>query len=176
MFNDVTYTGKPLTEDYAQRRQKWEPVYEVTQMKGDGESHPVLSPTDEFADYETWDKASFGPQPKTPDMLPREYAREAFKRGLAYEEKLGANPFKFGVIGSTDSHTALSTAEEDNYFGKVTLLEPSADPIRFGFGRCMGPGKQPRGVVGRHGKKGSICHHRHPTACASFWRIRLHGG
>jgi hypothetical protein len=64
-------------------------------------------------------------------MLPREYAREALKRGLAFETKLGANPFKFGVIGSTDSHTALSTAEEDNYFGKVTLLEPSADPVRF---------------------------------------------
>jgi hypothetical protein len=131
MFDDVTYTGKPLTEDYAQRRQKWEPVYEITQMKGDGEAHPSLSPNDEFADYETWDKASFGPEPKTKDMLPREYVREAFKRGLAYEQKLGANPFKFGVIGSTDSHTALSTAEEDNYFGKVTLLEPSADPIRF---------------------------------------------
>jgi hypothetical protein len=100
-------------------------------MKGDGESHPSLSPNDEFADYEVWDKGSFGSQAKTPDMLPREYAREALKRGLAYKEKLGVNPFKFGVIGSTDSHTALSTAEEDNYFGKVTLLEPSADPIRF---------------------------------------------
>ena len=131
MFNDVTYTGKPLSEDYAKRRQKWEPIYEVTQMKGDGESHPALSPTDEFADYEVWDKASFGPEPKTPGMLPREYAREALKRGLAYEEKLGVNPFKFGMLGSTDSHTALSTAEEDNYFGKVTLLEPSADPVRF---------------------------------------------
>jgi hypothetical protein len=131
MFDDVTFSGEPLTQDYALRRQKWEPVYEITQMKGDGESHPAFSPTDEFADYEIWDKGSFGPQPKTPDMLPREYARAAFKRGLAYEEKLGANPFKFGVIGSTDSHTALSTAEEDNYFGKVTLLEPSADPIRF---------------------------------------------
>jgi hypothetical protein len=131
MFDDVTYTGKPLTEDYALRRLKWEPLYEITQMKGDGESHPSLSPNDEFADYEVWDKGSFGPQVKTPDMLPREYAREAFKRGLVYEEKLGTNPFKFGVIGSTDSHTALSTAEEDNYFGKVTLLEPSTDPIRF---------------------------------------------
>ena len=131
MFDDVTYTGKPLTKDYALRRQKWEPVYEITQMKGDSESHPSLSPTDEFADYEVWDKASFGPQPKTPAMLPREYAREALKRGLAYEKKLGVNPFKFGVVGSTDSHTALSTAEEDNYFGKVTLLEPSADPVRF---------------------------------------------
>ena len=64
-------------------------------------------------------------------MLPREYAREALKRGLKYEEKLGANPFKFGMIGSTDSHTALSTATEDNFFGKVTPMEPSARPDRF---------------------------------------------
>jgi len=131
MFDDVTFTGKPLDADYAKRRQKWEPIYEVTQMKGDGETHPALSPNDEFADFETWDKASFGPGLHADDMLPKEYAREAWKRGLAYEKKLGANPFKFGVVGSTDSHTALSTAEEDNYFGKVTLLEPSADPIRF---------------------------------------------
>jgi hypothetical protein len=132
MFDDVTFTSKePLDRDYAERRQRWEPAYEITQMKGDGEAHPSLSPNDEFAGYEKWDKGSFGPELKTPDMLPREYAREAFKRGLAYEADLGANPFKFGVVGSTDAHTALSTAEEDNYFGKVTLLEPSADPIRF---------------------------------------------
>lgn len=131
MFDDITYTGAPLTADYAMRRQKWEPIYEVTQMKGDGEAHPMFSPNDEFADFETWDKGSFGPQPKSKDMLPKEYAREALKRGLTYESKLGENPFKFGLIGSTDSHTALSTAEENNYFGKVTLLEPTADPIRF---------------------------------------------
>jgi hypothetical protein len=100
-------------------------------MKGDGEAHPMLSPDDEFADFETWDKGSFGAEVKTPDMLPREYAREAYKRGLLYDAKLGANPFKFGVVGSTDAHTGISTAEEDNYFGKVTMLEPTADPIRF---------------------------------------------
>jgi hypothetical protein len=131
MFDDKTYTGNPLSQGYAERRMKWEPIYEVTQMKGDGESHPMLSPEDEFADYEVWDGGSFGPEPKTSDMLPREYAREAWKRGLAYGTKLGTDPFKFGVIGSTDSHTALSTAEEDNYFGKISLLEPSADPVRF---------------------------------------------
>ncbi|MGD8421701.1 MAG: DUF3604 domain-containing protein, partial [Gammaproteobacteria bacterium] len=131
MFDDVTLSGEPLDADYAKRRMQWEPVYEITQIKGDGEAHPLLSPTDEFADYYTWDKGSFGEQPKTPDMLPREYARSAWKRGMEYESKLGVNPFKFGVVGSTDSHTALSTAQEDNFFGKVTMVEPTADPIRF---------------------------------------------
>jgi len=131
MFDDVTFSGKTLDRDYAERRMRWEPIYEVTQMKGDGEAHPSLSPNDEFADYGTWDKGSFGPEPKTPDMLPREYAREALKRGMKYEATLGANPFKFGMIGSTDSHTSLATAEENNYFGKAPPGEPSADPERF---------------------------------------------
>ncbi|MCB1859306.1 MAG: DUF3604 domain-containing protein [Gammaproteobacteria bacterium] len=131
MFDDRTFSGKELSRDYAQLRMRWEPVYEVTQMKGDGEAHPSLSPNDEFADYGTWDKGSFGPEPKTPEMLPREYAREALKRGLKYEERLGANPFKFGLVGSTDSHTSLATVEENNYFGKATPGEPSANPQRF---------------------------------------------
>ncbi|MFN7779256.1 MAG: DUF3604 domain-containing protein, partial [Betaproteobacteria bacterium] len=97
MFDEVTLTTKkPLDRDYAERRARWEPVYETTQPKGDGETHPKLSPTDEFANFERWDRGSFGPQPKTDAMLPREYTREALKRGLAYEAKLGANPFKFG--------------------------------------------------------------------------------
>jgi hypothetical protein len=133
MFDDVTLTTKkPLDRDYAERRMRWEPLYEVTQMKGDGEAHPSLSTRDEFADFETWDKGSLGSgEAKTPAMLPREYAREAFKRGLAYEAKLGVNPFKFGIVGSTDSHTSLATTEESNFFGKIVALEPSADPIRF---------------------------------------------
>jgi hypothetical protein len=131
MFDDVTFTGTKLSRGYAEQRMRWEPVYEVTQMKGDGEAHPALSPNDEFADYGTWDKGSFGAEPKKADMLPREYAREAYKRGLKYEEGLGANPFKFGMIGSTDSHTSLATYEENNYFGKAPPAEPSADPERF---------------------------------------------
>ncbi len=132
MFDEVTLTDKrPIDRDYAQRRMRWEPLYEVTQIKGDGEAHPFLSPNDEFADYGTWDKGSFGPEPKTKEMLPREYAREALKRGLKFEEEIGANPFKFGMLGSTDSHTSLATMEENNYFGKASLVEPSADPDRF---------------------------------------------
>jgi len=131
MFDDRTFSGKPLDRSYAEQRMRWEPVYEVTQMKGDGEAHPRLSPDDEFADYGTWDKGSFGPAPKTPDMLPREYAREALKRGLAYEKQIGINPFKFGMIGSTDTHTSLATTEENNYYGKGSPGEPSANPARF---------------------------------------------
>ncbi|MXN66931.1 DUF3604 domain-containing protein [Stappia sp. GBMRC 2046] len=132
MFDDVTLTSKaPLDRAYAERRMRFEPVYEITQIKGDGEAHPMLSPNDEFADYGTWDKGSFGPELKTPEMLPREYAREAWKRGMAYEVKLGANPFKFGVVGSTDAHTGLSTTQEDNFFGKVSMVEPTSDPVRF---------------------------------------------
>ena len=93
---------------------RWEPLYETTQMKGDGEAHPFISPDDEFADFATWDKGQLGPEPETKEMLPREYFREALKRGLAYQAGLGVNPFRFGLIGSTDTHTSLSTTQEDN--------------------------------------------------------------
>ena len=129
MFPEINpATGKPLTKAYAETRIRWEPIYEVTQIKGDGESHPYLSPTDEFAGYDTlWDKSNLGPVPKKPEMYQYEYAREALKLGLKLEAKLGVNPYKFGMVGSTDSHTALATAEEDNFFGKHSGKEPHAD-------------------------------------------------
>jgi hypothetical protein len=131
---DAQYTGRAIDETYVLARNKWEPLYEVTQIKGDGEAHPFLSPTDEFADYETWDAGNLDLTAlKTNDMLAREYAREALKQGLALEERLGTNPYKFGMVGSTDSHTSLSTAEEDNYFGKATSAEPSAKRTEHPF-------------------------------------------
>ncbi len=133
-------TGKPLTGDYAMRRGKWEPLYEVTQIKGDGEAHPFLSPNDEFADYETWDKANLGPVPKEPNMLQYEYAREALKNGLKLESELGTNPYKFGMVGSTDSHTGLATAEEENFFGKHSGVEPEPDRWKHLVGE-FGPTK-----------------------------------
>lgn len=131
MFDDVTFTGAPLSADYARRRQRWEPLYEVTQIKGDGETHPLLSTRDEFADYYRWDRGNFGTELKTPAMLPREYARQALQRGLAYEAKLGINPFKFGMIGSSDSHTSLAGTTEDNFFGKVSPMEPGGGDVRY---------------------------------------------
>jgi hypothetical protein len=129
MFPEINpVTGKPLTKSYAETRIRWEPIYEVTQIKGDGESHPYLSPNDEFAGYDTlWDKANLGPVPKKPEMYQYEYAREALKNGLQLEQKLGVNPYKFGMVGSTDSHTALATAEEENFFGKHSGKEPKPE-------------------------------------------------
>lgn len=120
-------TGKPLTGAYAEMRAKWEPLYEVTQIKGDGEAHPFLSPNDEFSDYETWDKSNLGPNLKKDEMLQYEYAREALKNGLKLETTLGTNPYKFGMVGSTDSHTSLATSEEENFFGKHSGVEPGAE-------------------------------------------------
>jgi hypothetical protein len=120
-----SFTGKPVDLEYAKTRAKWEPLYEVTQIKGDGEAHPFLSVNDEFADYETWDQGNLDLSvAKKPDMLQYEYARSALKIGLELEQKLGVNPYKFGMIGSTDSHTALTTAGEDNFFGKHSGVEP----------------------------------------------------
>jgi len=127
MFRPVDYDDKPITTDYAKTRARWEPLYEVTQYKGDAEAHPILSPDDEFADYETWHRHGFfGDLP--PDFKEQkkyEYGRSALKEGLEQQVKLGVNPFKFGMIGSTDAHTSLSTATEDNFWGKTSLNEPS---------------------------------------------------
>ena len=126
MFPLVDAAGNAISREYAQTRADWEPLYEVTQMKGDGETHPLLSPNDEFADYETWDKGNLNLSvAKKPEMLPYEYARSGLKVGLQLARKTGVNPYKFGMIGSTDSHTALATAEEDNFFGKMAAYEPS---------------------------------------------------
>jgi hypothetical protein len=120
--------GGQMDSDYAERRARWEPVYEVTQIKGDGEAHPLLSPDDRFADYESWDLGDFAGVPKTDQMIPFEYAREALKNGLALDSAYGANPYKFGMIGSTDSHTSLATAAEDNFYGKHSAgMEPQPD-------------------------------------------------
>jgi hypothetical protein len=130
MFSVESNDGKPYSKELAALRAKMEPLVEVTQIKGDGESHPFLSPNDEFADYETWDDANLdGTEIKKQEMLQYEYARSALKIGLQMEEKLGVNPFKFGMVSGTDGHTALTAVEENNFFGKHPGVEP--DPKRW---------------------------------------------
>lgn len=135
MFPTIeSFTGKPIDRGYAEARAKWERLYEATQMKGDGETHPLLSPNDEFADYETWDKGNLDlSEAKQDSMLEFEYARAALKNGLVHEQQLGTNPYKFGMIGSTDSHTGLATADEDNFFGKTSAHEPNPERLSHPF-------------------------------------------
>ncbi|WP_419695547.1 DUF3604 domain-containing protein [Mesorhizobium muleiense] len=124
------FTDLPVDKTYSLARHKWEPLYEATQMKGDGEAHPFLSPNDEFAGFEKWDFGNLdASEAKKPEMLEHEYARSGLKLGLQFEEKFGVNPFKLGMIGSTDAHTALAAVEEDNFFGKVAPMEPSPERL-----------------------------------------------
>jgi hypothetical protein len=149
-------TGRRLTGEYAKSRIRWEPLYEVTQIKGDGETHPYLSPNDEFADYGTWDQGNLNLSvAKTDDMIQYEYAREALKNGLRLEQKLGTNPYKFGMVGSTDSHTALATAEEENFFGKHSGNEPN-------------PGRAPH-IIGQFGDKKYIGWEMLSSGYAAVW-------
>ena len=145
MFALSRFNGEPIDASYARQRARWEPVVEVTQIKGDGETHPALSPTDEFADFGLWDKGNLGGIAlKDPAMLPYEYARSALGLGLQVGERTGVNPFAFGMIGSSDAHTSMATADDDNYWGKGTHDEPGnpgrADRL---FQIFVGPGKPP---------------------------------
>ena len=128
MFELTQPGGGPMTAAYAKRRARLEPVVEITQIKGDSEAHPFLSPNDEFAGFGVagWELNNLlGNQPKVSSMYAGEYVREALKRGLTLEAQMGVNPYKFGLIGSTDSHTALATADEDQFFGKHSGNEPN---------------------------------------------------
>ncbi|MCX2980447.1 DUF3604 domain-containing protein [Halieaceae bacterium IMCC14734] len=128
MFAEETLAGKPFDRDYATTRARFEPLYEVTQVKGDSETHPFLSPDDEFADFETWDDDNIGRTvAKQNSMLPHEYARSALKLGLEMHSKLGVNPYQFGLIGSTDAHTSLATADDNNFWGKFLDSEPGPE-------------------------------------------------
>ncbi len=121
-----SFTGKPVDREYAETRMRWERLYEVTQIKGDGETNPLLSPSDEFAAFERWDKGNLDmSEPKTPEMLEFEYARSALANGLLLAQRIGVNPYAFGMIGSTDAHTTLAAVEEDDFFGKATPYEPN---------------------------------------------------
>ena len=129
-----SFTGKPVDREYAVAREKWERLYETVQTKGDGEAHPLLSPNDEFADFETWDFGNLDlSEAKKPEMLEFEYARAALKNGLKLEAQLGTNPFKFGLVGSTDAHTALAAVEEENFFGKISGAEPNPHRVTSAF-------------------------------------------
>jgi len=134
MFPVVESFGQPVDRAYAETRAHWERLYETTQTKGTGEAHPILSPNDEFAQFELWDKGNLdGSVAKKPEMLEFEYARAALKNGLRLEQSLGVNPYKFGLIGSSDAHNGLSALSEENFFGKTVPQEPSPERMTKPF-------------------------------------------
>ena len=142
MFELKTFTGGPLTRDYAQRRSRWEPLHEIVQMKGASESHPLIAPNDEFLGYGIagWDygNLTLEGKPLTKAMMPTNYLREGLKRGIEQQGTLAVNPFKFGVIGSSDVHNSFPSVEEDNFFGKFPAQEP---PVRIAGSRPRSSGK-----------------------------------
>ena len=149
MFPVVEAFGKKIDREYAEQRAKWERLYETTQTKGDSEAHPALSPTDEFANFERWDRGNLDySAPKKPNMLEFEHGRSALKNGLKMEQELTINPYKFGLVGSSDAHTALAAVEEDNFFGKVSTGEPQSAPAGGHFLYQRQDRHQDNGVAG----------------------------
>lgn len=140
MFSVEDSSGRPIDRAHARARARFEPLVEVTQIKGDSEAHPFLSPDDEFADHDTWDKTNiFGLKKTEESMLAGSYARSALKNGLVIQSKIGLNPFAFGLIGSTDAHTSLATAEEGSYWGKTANMPLGEDRSTGLFIRSADP-------------------------------------
>jgi hypothetical protein len=138
MFGATTLRGEPLSREYAASRSRWETVAEITQIKGDSETHPDLSPEDPFADFETY--PYYIQRRPTPYVAASgDYLRSALKRGLLLERELGQNPYRLGLIGSTDAHTGLSSAEEDNFQGKLAIDSiPDNKEVAWGQGGTTG--------------------------------------
>ena len=185
-------TGKPIDREYAETRARWEPLYEATQIKGDGETHPFLSPNDEFANFERWDKGNLDlTVAKTPEMLEFEYARSALKNGLKLEAELGVNPYKFGMVGSTDAHTAsrpsrrtISSARRraaSRRRPRDASLREDGQGRHHGLGadglrlcRRVGHREYARGDLRRHGAPGDLRHDRPAHGRALLRRLGLH--
>ena len=188
MFEEMRFDGSPMTRGYAEARAKWEPLFETIQIKGQSEAHPELSPTDEFAGMISGIDANLNGVPKKPGMRRTEYWREALKSGLRLEATLGANPFKYGANGATDTHTGLPTSDEDNFWGKFKSLEPSAErwkrPVTRRQGRVaaggrrqdgrLGNGQYARGALGRHEAARDLLDERaaHDRALLRWLRLR----
>ena len=139
MFMFTDWAGKAIDQEYADQRSRNEPLVEITQVKGTSDTHPLLSKNDEWANFEILPLRTSSPLPSAP---PGSYVRDAWLRGLAMADSATVNPYKLGVIGSSDTHTGAASTQEDNYFGKVGALDSSAQkrgsiPASFLYGTLM---------------------------------------
>ena len=190
-----SFNGKRIDREYAENRMRWEPLYETTQIKGDGETHPFLSPNDEFANFERWDKGNLDlSEVKKPEMLEFEYTRSALKNGLKMEAELGVNPYKFGLVGSTDAHTGSGGGRggqflrQDVFFrtkrrSSDASLRQNGQSRHHGLGddgvrlrRGVGARKYPRSDLRRHEAARDLCHHRPAHGRSLLRRLGFRGG
>ena len=188
-----SFTGNRIDRAYAESSARWEPLYEITQIKGDGETHPFLSPNDEFANFERWDKANLDlSEPKKPEMLEFEYARSALKNGLKLEAELGVNPYKFGLVGSTDSPYGPRRRRRRQFFWQGIELRAGPEPRYSSLGQdtprrsdhglgadrfrlCgrVGDREHSGRALRRHEAQGSLWHHRAAHDRALLRRTRF---
>ena len=139
MFMFTDWAGNAIDQEYADQRLRNEPLVEITQVKGTSDTHPLLSKNDEWADFEIFPLRTSTRINSDP---PGSYVRNAWQRGLSMEEKDGANPYKFGAIGSSDTHTGAASLQEDNYFGKIGSFDSTAEkrgsiPASFLYGTLV---------------------------------------
>ncbi len=191
---DAQYTGRKLDEHYVESRARWEPMYEITQIKGDGEAHPFLSPDDAFADYETWDAGNLDlSEAKTKDMLQYEYAREALKNGLAAGEATRHQPLQIRphrlhrqphgpvrrrrreLLRQGDQRRALAEAHEHPFAKTEHGAFEGYELVASGYTAVWARGKHPRVDLGRDGAQGGLRHHRPAHPGALLRRLGLHG-
>ncbi|MEI8598453.1 DUF3604 domain-containing protein [Vibrio sp. M60_M31a] len=184
MFAETRLNGEPVDAAYARERMKWERNIEITQIKGDSEAHPALSPNDEFADYEVYDFA-LTPDGARPAPTKADYVRSGLKTGLELEKKVGMNPFKVGFVGSTDSHTGMSSAEETNFGGKGSTtqcqknehIQPVSVPLKVGIWEQqdgLAYGQKvilSQSLFDAFQRKEVSCHYRSAYNSASIWRL-----
>ena len=135
MFMLTDWSGNPLDSAYADQRMRNEPLVEITQVKGTSDTHPALSPNDEWADFEIMPFQIASTRPSKPGGS---YVREAYLNGISLQEEQGINPFKLGVIGSSDTHNATYAGDEDDYWSKVGLRD--SDGVKRGAVPLPEPG------------------------------------
>lgn len=141
MFETVRFDGRPIDAAYNRTRAANEPLYEITQIKGTSETHPDLSPTDEFAGFEQWDY-TLSADYQRPTHRRGSFARQALLEGLAQESSGNGNPFKYGFIGDTDTHNAAASHEEFNYTGKFAFENDASHRLKGMEGQPAGQVRQ----------------------------------